>query len=136
MLKHKVPQDIENMHEGNYKTVVYAVDENGNYVRAQTSGWEPENIAHEMAWDLVEKRIKQAKQDVLNGKLSPLAFFAEREQMTVKRLAGMAGISKWRVKRHFKPEIFKKLKKKYIEKYCEIFGVSTYEFTNFNTEKY
>jgi len=136
MSEHNVPQDNNNQHAGKYKTVIYTVDENGNYIQKQTAGWEPEDVAHSMAWDAINQRIKKVKKEVLAGNLSPLAYFLEREMMNPKRLSGLIGISKWRIKRHLKPRIFSKISETYLNRYAEFFNVSVYDFVNLNAESF
>jgi len=47
--------------------------------------------------------------------------------MDLSVLASYAGIWKWKVKRHFKPSVFKKLNSKTLQKYADIFGVTVEE---------
>ena len=134
MLARKVPQDSDNLHKGTYKTLVYTVDEKGNYVQKQTAGWEPENIAHSMAWDDIHRKIQDVRRKVLEGKLSPLAYFMEREMMNPRRLSGLIGISGWRIKRHMKPWIYNKISDSYKNRYADFFKVSVSDFENLKAE--
>jgi hypothetical protein len=131
MEKNKVPQNKNNLHQGNYKTVVYAVDDNGEYVKVKSSGWEPEDIAHEHAWEQTNKRIEATRQRVLKGEVSPLAFFMEKTIMTPRRLAGMANLPVRKVKKHLKPKGFKKLSEEQLKNYAEIFEIAVNELINF-----
>jgi hypothetical protein len=131
MKKDHVPQNKNNLHKGTYKTVVYAIDDDGEYVKVKTSGWEPEDIAHEQAWEQINKRIEDTKKKVLQGELSPLAYYMEKSIMTPKRLAAMAELPVRKVKRHLKPKGFKKIKEKYITIYAEVFDISTEELIHF-----
>jgi hypothetical protein len=45
-------------------------------------------------------------------------------------LSMMAGISLWRVKRHLKPRVFKRLSEKTLQKYAEAFNISIEELKN------
>ena len=47
--------------------------------------------------------------------------------MDVGILASYVGLWQWRVKRHFKPSIFKKLKNYTLQKYAEVFEISVDE---------
>jgi hypothetical protein len=134
MLVHDVPQDYDDRHSDGYKTIVYAIDENGNYVLKQTVGWEPENIAHSMAWEDIDRRIQDVKRKVIEGKLSPLAFYMERELMSPKRLSGLIGIPGWRIKRHLNPLVFNKISDSYKVRYAEFFKVSVSDFVNLKAE--
>jgi hypothetical protein len=48
----------------------------------------------------------------------------ERRQMTPEILAKTAGIATFRVKRHFRPEIFAKLKLSVLDRYAKALAVS------------
>ena len=50
MKKNEVPQDDENLLEGKFGKVNYALDDQGNYIQVTSKGWEPENIALKQAW--------------------------------------------------------------------------------------
>ena len=45
MKKSEVPQDKSNLESANFKELCYAVDENGEYTTAHTTGWDPKTIA-------------------------------------------------------------------------------------------
>ena len=134
MLIRDVPQDNDNLHNGCYKTLVYAVDDNGNYVQKHSVGWEPENIAHSMEWDCINQRIQAVKRKVVAGELSPLAYFMEREMMDPRRLSGLIGRSKWSIKRHLNPLIFNKISEIDKNRYAEFFKVSLSDFINLKAD--
>ena len=105
------------------KEVCYAIDSSGKYVTELSSGWDVKNGALDVAWKDVEERIAKAKQKVLNGEASPLLFFMEYRLMDIEILAGYSGFWQWQVKRHLKPDVFKKLSDKKLQKYAEAFNV-------------
>jgi hypothetical protein len=76
------------------------------------------------SWDAAEQRLEEVKQMVMIGKLSPVAYYMEKILREVPMLAAYMEISKWRVKRHMRSNVFKKLKPEIIEKYAAIFGIS------------
>jgi len=127
----KIPQNKNNLHNGTYKTIVYAVDESGKYVAAQTSGWEPEDIAHEQAWEDINKIIEDTRQEVLAGKLSPIAYFMEKSIMTPTRLSGMVDFSKRKIKKHMKPKGFAKLTKEQLAEYADALEITVDDLINF-----
>ena len=105
------------------KEVCYATDSSGKYVTELSSGWDVKNGALDVAWKDVEERIVKAKQKVLNGEASPLLFFMEYRLMDTEILAGYSGFWQWQVKRHLKPEVFKNLSDKKLQKYADAFNV-------------
>lgn len=105
------------------KEVCYATDSSGKYVTELSSGWDVKIGALDVAWKDVEERIANAKQRVLNGEASPLLFFMEYRLMDIEILAGYSGFWQWQVKRHLKPDVFKKLSDKKLQKYADAFNV-------------
>ena len=127
MKKNEVPQDKSNLESANFKELCYAVDESGEYTTQLSTGWEPKAIALSNAIEEIEARIEDAKKRVQAGTTSPIEYYMELHKMDLGVLASYAGIWKWRVKRHFKPSVFKKLNQKTLQKYAEVFEVSVSE---------
>jgi hypothetical protein len=109
------------------REVCYAVDHNGNYSLAQSIGWDPKNVANKQAWQVIEKKINKAREDILDKKLSPIGFYMACHQMDIRLLAKYMGLYCWQVRRHLKPAVFKKLKGHVLEKYAALFNVSADE---------
>ncbi len=130
MEKDQVPQDQSNLTKNNVKELLYATDENGNYTTTLSTGWEPKTIALSNSIDEINERIADAKQQVLNGEVSPIVYFMEVNKMDLNILSSYVGFWKWRVKRHFKPSVFAKLNDKILKKYADTFGVSVEELKN------
>jgi len=130
MEKDKVPQDQSNLTKNNVKELLYATDENGNYTTTLSTGWEPKTIALSNSIDEINERIADAKQQVLDGEVSPIVYFMEVNKMDLTILSSYVGFWKWRVKRHFKPSVFAKLNDKILKKYADTFGVSIEELKN------
>ena len=127
MKKKEVPQDESQLEKANIKDMVYAVDENGEYVTELSTGWEPKTIALDNAIKEIEERVENAKKRVLEHKTSPIEYYMELHKMDLPILASYAGMWQWRVKRHFKPSVFKKLSQKTLQKYADIFEISIEE---------
>ncbi len=123
MKKEEVPQYDENLLNG-IKEIQYAVDENGKYVQVKSPGWEPKNIALKQAVNLLDEIIEDARQEVLEGKKSPVYFYMHLKQMDLQILKEESGFSKFRIKRHFKPSVFKNLPDNILKKYAEVFNIS------------
>jgi hypothetical protein len=127
-----VPQDDANMLQGKFKEPVYSLDENGNYVVVPSVGWDPKNAVMQEAWDNVNEKVEQARQNVLSGKSSPIAYYIEKNIMDVGLVAKYMGIRKWRVKKHLSPKHFAKLSDDMLEKYAKVFSLSKEEFVDIN----
>lgn len=124
MKKDEVPQDSDNLHEGTFKQIMYAVDNTGNYVQVQSSGWEPENIALTQAWEEVNEKVAAAKVQVQSGEISPVAYYMEKNLMDLALLANYVGKFQWQVKRHMKPAVFRRLSDKMLQRYADAFKIS------------
>lgn len=124
MKKNDVPQDKSSLEANDFKELCYAVDENGNYTTALSSGWDPKTIALNNAIEDINERVAKARKEVLNNEVSPIVYYMELHKMDINILASYVGFFKWRVKRHFKPNNFKKLSNKVLQKYADVFEVS------------
>lgn len=124
MKKSEVPQDKSNLESANFKELCYAVDENGEYTTAHTTGWDPKTIALNNAIAEIKERVEDAKSKVLNNQTSPIKYFMELHKMDLPILASYVGLWKWRVKRHFNPKVFNKLSYKILKKYAIVFDIS------------
>ena len=130
MKKKEVPQD-EGLMEGRFEDVNYALDENGNYVAVLSKGWAPKNDAMLQAWDLIHEKTEQVRQDVLSGKISPIAFYMEKNIMSLKLLADYVELPKRKVRKHLKPEKFAQLGDDILQRYAEAFEITIEELKNF-----
>ncbi len=127
MKKEEVPQDKSNLESANFRELCYAVDENGEYTTERSTGWSPKTIALDNAIEEIHERVEAARQRVIAGERSPLEYYMELHKMDVGILASYAGLWAWRVKRHFKPSVFKRLGKKRLQKYADIFEITVEE---------
>lgn len=130
MKKNEVPQDESKLEKANIKDMVYAVDENGNYVTELSTGWNPKTIALDNAIKQIEERVTAAKERFLKNESSPLEYYMELNKMDLTILASYVGIWKWRVKRHFKPSVFKKLSQKKLQNYADVFDITVEDLKN------
>ena len=126
----EVPQE-RGMMPDNIHEVCYAVDDDGHYVLTASAGWNPKNIANNQAWEVIEHEIAKALKGIHAGKLSPLAFHMAKNQMNPGLLAQYVGFSRWRVKRHLKPAVFKRLNPAVLEQYSDVFGITIKQLQQF-----
>jgi hypothetical protein len=130
MKKKEVPQD-EGLMEGRFEDLNYALDENGNYVTVLSKGWAPKNEAMLQAWDLIHEKTEQVRQDVLAGKISPIAFFMEKNIMSLKLLADYVELPKRKVRKHLKPEKFTQLEDDILQRYADTFEITLEQLKKF-----
>lgn len=122
----QVPQDKENFYEG-HKRTMYAKAKDGHYVQALSGGWEVETYFTALALEDLGDHYKEILKKVEEGRLSPLAAHMDRRQMTPKLLALHAGFFTFQVKRHLKPNVFKKLSDQKLKKYADCLNISLEE---------
>lgn len=130
MKKNEVPQDITKLDKGPMNWVNYVTDENGEYTKEISNGWEPENIALEQVWEDVHQVVEATRQKVLNGELSPIAYYKEKNMMDLPLLASYVDKWQWQVKRHMQPSVFKSLSTELLQKYAYVFKISVDELIN------
>ncbi|QRM88875.1 hypothetical protein FG167_06380 [Lacinutrix sp. WUR7] len=130
MKKSEVPQDKSNLESANFRELCYAVDENGEYTTAHTTGWDPKTIALDNAIEDINQRVQDAKDRVKNNQTSPIEYYMEFHKMDLPILASYVGIWQWRVKRHFKPKVFQKLSNKTLQKYADVFEITIEQLKN------
>lgn len=130
MKKSDIPQDQSAL-KNFTKEVCYAVDENGNYTKDLSTGWDVKASALDLAWEDIEDRILQAKSKVEKGEASPILYFMELKLMDMTILGSYTGFFKWTIKRHMKPEAFKKLSEKKLKKYAEAFAITVEELKKY-----
>ncbi|PLX08381.1 MAG: hypothetical protein C0594_06065 [Marinilabiliales bacterium] len=135
MKVNEVPQDKSFLEEGKVRDVCYATDENGDYKKVLSVGWEPKNEAIKLAWEDIAENAHDIAKEVLDGKKSPLAYYLEIKAMTVKILSDYTGISRFRVKKHLKPEKFNKLSDSVLKKYAEALHLSVDELCSIDMIK-
>lgn len=131
MKKSEVPQDDGRVVQKGSRELYYALDENGEYTTALSTGWEAKNIVQDHTMEVLQQEINKAAADVKAGLSSPIQYFMLRNRMDWGLLAEYTGYWKWRVKRHNKPEVFRKLTDKQLQKYADVFEITVEELRNY-----
>jgi hypothetical protein len=65
-----------------------------------------------------------ARERVRSGQASPLEYHMYRARMDIPLLAQVSGLWQWRVRRHLRPENFRKLSQKLRMRYAEALGLT------------
>lgn len=130
MKKEDIPQDKTHLTKFT-REVVYAKNKDGHYEKLLSKGWDVKNDALDNAWEDLNELIKQAKEDVIDGKTSPIDYFMKLRIMEMDVLSAYTGIWQFFIKRHLKPDIFKKISQKTLTKYANTFDITIEELTNF-----
>lgn len=123
MKKTEVPQE-SNKVLGGARKAMYAVDENGEYTTIASSGWKVEELVTSLAIEDFESKAHEALARARAGKSAALEFHMYDRRMDLATLAQSTGLFKWRVRRHLKPAVFKRLKPALLARYAEALGIS------------
>lgn len=126
MDKKDVPQDNVSTYANN-KKAMYATDSTGNYNVVASSGWKIEEEATMQAVHELERMADNAYNRVKLGEKSPLFFHMYNCRMDLQVLSESTGLFKWRIKRHFKPSLFRKLSSRILKRYGDALGLSREE---------
>lgn len=127
MKAQEVPQDIT-YYEGK-KRACYALNDEGKYIIVPSTGWSVEEVVNGLAVDELAASLEETRKAVIAGVKSPLVYHMERRQMNPEILAKTADIAVFRVKRHFRPEIFAKLKLSVLDRYAQALAITKQELT-------
>jgi hypothetical protein len=125
----EIPQD-ESALKDFTKEVCYAKNDKGAYETVLSQGWNVKKEALDAAWDDIENQKKEAFDLVTIGKKSPIYFFMVKNLMEISILSQYTGFWKLTIKRHFKPNVFKKLSDNKLANYAKVFNISVSELKN------
>ena len=89
--------------------------------------WERSEAATKAVRENYLEEIAPIRQQVLDGKLSPLGYHIEDKSFSISILSAYTGISKRHIKKHLKPEKFNQLDDETLKKYADTFGISVEE---------
>jgi hypothetical protein len=122
MNEDEVPQDGIPTYGGRRK-LFYAVDRDGAYVTVSSSGWSAEAIATGSALEEIERLKRDAWRRASAGATSPLEYYMHCRRMDLTLLAQTTGFSKWRIRRHFRPAVYARVKDGVLSRYSEALGI-------------
>lgn len=115
----EVPQDEVSP----LRRALYAVDQNGRYTVAESSGWQAEKVATRVALEDFQRDAAAAYQRCLNGQSGTLEYHMYALRMDVDTLADASGLAKWRVRRHLRPSVFPRLPQRLQSRYARAMQV-------------
>ena len=90
--------------------------------------WEKKFDASELVMtNQFQEDYEPIRQQVLAGKLSPLAYHIQVNLFSVKLLSLYTEIPKRHIKKHLKPKYFNQLEEETLKKYAAVFEISVEE---------
>ena len=122
MLATDVPQE-GNTTLGGHRKALYARGADGKLQIVQSAGWEVEEIVTRQAVDEFLRLAEKARRDAERGTASPLAFHMYKGRMDLPLLAQTTGLWRWRIRRHFRPDIFAGLPDSILQRYADALGI-------------
>ena len=126
MRENEVPQEESNIYHGE-KRAVYATGADGEYGVVASSGWSVEEEATKQAVEELERLADEAYADAEAGKCSALVFHMYDKRLDLLSLSQATGLFQWRIKRHFRADVYKKLSDKILLRYADVMGLSLQE---------
>ena len=123
MRERDVPQEGNATLEGKRKAV-YAVGDDGRLRIVESRGWEVEETVTRQALEDLERRAREARERALAGRTSPLEYHMYRARMDVALLSQATGLWRWRVRRHFRPDVFARLPQRLRQRYADALGIA------------
>ncbi len=119
----RVPQDGNTTTYGGGRKLLYAVDGNGRYVGVQSMGWAIEAAATRHALEEIDRQREAALNRVRSGASSPLEYYMYYRRMDLALLAQTSGFWQWRIRRHFRPAVYARLRQRVLVRYSEVLGI-------------
>jgi hypothetical protein len=78
------------------------------------------------------QKLEAIIQQILAGKVSPLAFHIHKNLFSIRILSDYTGIPKRHIKKHLNPEKYNQLDDETLKKYATAFRMSIEEFKNYD----
>ena len=123
MRERDVPQE-GNATLAGYRKAVYAVADDGKVRLVASRGWEVEEIVTRQAIDALARLAREARERCRAGLTSPLEFHMYHARMDVTLLSQTTGVWRWRIRRHFRPQVFARLPATLRQRYADALGLS------------
>jgi hypothetical protein len=123
MRERDVPQE-GNATLAGYRKAVYAVADDGRVRLVASRGWEVEEIVTRQAIDDLARLAREARERCRAGLTSPLEYHMYRSRMDLALLSQTSGVWRWRIRRHFRPQVFARLSPALRQRYADALGLS------------
>jgi hypothetical protein len=116
-------------HDSSFRIVLYDTDAEGNCVPSYTLPECDDEIDSYYAQRAIE--LERLRGELLEGRISPVAFFTELQHMDLKDLAARVKLSPGKVKRHMTPAGFDGVKVEVLKRYARVFDVAVADLFGF-----
>ncbi len=102
---------------------VYYVEKDDSTYGPVISG---SQLSHDYLEDFYFKRKnleKELREQLADNQISPVYYYMTLQEIGIGDLASRVGVSKRKLKKHFKPKYFERLSVRIIKKYATIFNI-------------
>lgn len=123
MRERDVPQE-GNATLAGHRKAVYAVADDGKVRLVASRGWEVEEIVTRQALQDLERLERGARERARAGLTSPLEVHMHHARMDLAILSQATGLWRWRIRRHFRPQVFARLSPALRQRYADALGLS------------
>jgi len=110
-----------------HQLVLYVEKDDDSYGPVQTGSFMAKNYLDDY-FEKFEKWEKELREQLKKGEISPVYYYMILQSFGEGDLASRAGVSKRKLKQHFKMENFEKLKLSQIKKYADAFDIPVASF--------
>ncbi len=120
---HEQEQDTARSVTDGLQTVNYVADAGGRQELVPGFVWQPVDVVNRQAWQEIAQHIAASRVLVESGQASCLHYYMTANQMDTALMASYTGQSRWWVRLHLRPWCFRRLSRRTLEKYAELFQV-------------
>ena len=120
--KIEIPKEQNATLDGMQK-VMYAKNSDGVFERFNY-GSSVEEFVTQVAVNEYETLKEECLKKISQGISSPIEYYMYENRMDLPTLSSAVGMFSFRVKRHLKMAVFRKMDDKLLSKYADIFGIS------------
>lgn len=110
------------------QVILYVEKENGKVAPMQTGSYLTKNFLDD--YQLKRRHLEEnLRRELEQGSKSPIHYFMVLEDLTLSELAARVGLRKGKVTKHLEARHYRQLKPEVLQKYADVFNVSTDEMT-------
>jgi len=117
-----VPQE-GNRTLGPHRKALYAKDASGRMVLVASKGSEVDEAVTLQAVHRLQVFSDSARLRCMAGQTAPLEVWMWTQRMDLALLSQVTGIWQWRIRRHFRPQVFARLKPAMLQRYAQALGI-------------
>jgi hypothetical protein len=109
--------------------ILFAEKDDETYGAIQSGSYVVEHFLSDF-YQKKENLGRALREELKQGKISPVFYYMLMQDMGPGDLARRVGISKRKLRKHFRPDVFAKLNDDILQKYAVVFGVSVAKLKN------